>query len=266
MSQENIAQVEQTAQPVIETTNDAAANDTVENKQVEQEDANKVEDTPFPKKAVNAISRRDKQIGKLRAQEQQYRTQLETLQKELEGYRSKSNQPKTLDDFKTLEEFMDYAVEQKVQGKLAEKQTPSNAVDEKDDRQAWLEERSNELIEAHQNASENVPDYAQVMTENADIINSIPPQIEELFLEADRPEMALYALAKEGKLERIAKLSTARAAMEIAKAEERGIAMTQKKQITKAPTPIASTKGTSATGGKSLDNMNSKELLELLRS
>lgn len=215
------------------------------------------EDVPFPKKAVNALSRRDKQIGKLQAQLAADRAE---LAKYREVQKPVDNSPKE-QSFDNYGEFLKAVARHEAKQELSQnaEQQKKQTVTAQDE--AWHVERTEYTTNKAKQAMDTIPDYKQLFMENADILQSLPPHIERAFYESDSPELAFYALAKEGKLDALLDMSPQRAAIEIGKAEVRGEALSKAKQITKAPAPIEGLRGTGSSS-KTLETMSSKELLE----
>jgi len=238
--------------------------ETKEPKQAEpKEEAEKADDeaddVPFPKKAVNAISRRDKQLAKMRAD-------MAALQAEVSKYRQPqaqaqqtpqidNNAPKE-DDFEDYGSFLEAKLLHKIKMEQAVQQKSQQDQQVQSQRQQWVQQREVEIsqkVEAHK---AEIPDFMQVIEMNADIMDSLPEHIEQAFLEADDAGLAYYNLAKEGKLESLLTMSPYRAAMEIA------IAQTKKPSLNRvsgAPNPInpvsgrgVSTKDTSEMSGDEL--------------
>lgn len=222
------------------------------------------DDVPFPKKAVNAISRRDKQLAKMRAE-------MASLQAEVSKYRQPQAQPlknqNILDDGPPKEEdYLDKEYGDFLEAKLLYKIKMEQAVQQKSQqdqqvqtqRQQWVQQREVEIsqkVEAHK---AEIPDFMQVIEMNADIMDSLPEHIEQAFLEADDAGLAYYNLAKEGKLESLLTMSPYRAAMEIA------IAQTKKptlNRVSGAPNPIKPVSGR-GTSTKDSSDMSGEELLK----
>jgi hypothetical protein len=223
------------------------------------------EDIPFPKKAINALSRRDKQIGRLRAEAQQYKAELEKLQAQAQP---KENQPKKSDgpqedQFDNYGDYLKAVARYEARQELAQGQPKQEPVDIQE--QVWIAKREEYVGQQATALLETNPEYQQILTENADILDAMPPHVERAFLEAENAPLAFVALANEGKLEELLTMSPTKAAMEIAKAEIRGEAMVKAKKVTNAPTPLSANKG-SGQVGKSLDAMSGKELNEWRKS
>lgn len=230
-----------------------------------KEEADKVEDetddVPFPKKAVNAISRRDKQLAKMRAD-------MAALQAEVSRYRQPQAQtqqaPQTdnsapkEDDFDDYGSFLEAKLLHKIKMEQSVQQKTQQEQQFQSQKQQWVQQREVEIsqkVEAHK---AEIPDFMQVIEMNADIMDSLPEHIEQAFLEADDAGLAYYNLAKEGKLEALLTMSPYRAAMEIA------IAQTKKptlNRVSGAPNPIKASSGRGVST-KDVSDMSGDELLK----
>jgi len=219
----------------------------------------KTEDVPFPKKAVNAISRRDKQIKKMRDEMAAYKAELERFRQ------SQTSQPK-VDDAPKEESFNNYGdfLEAKILHKLQKEAAGKNEAQQKQqpevsyEAQMWVEERRESVQEKASEYMQSIPDYKDVFMEYGSIADELPEHVQMAFLEADDAPLAFYNLAKEGRLESLATMSPYKAAMEIARAQKPVGA--PKQTISKAPAPISSAKGVS--GGRSDDELSGRELLK----
>ena len=215
-------------------------------------------DVPFPKKAVNALSRRDKQIGKLQANNA-------ALERELSKYReqqtSAAQKPPSEESFDNYGEYLKAQARMEFEQEQSQKTKQEAEQRTTAEQEAWYSERTEQIKKQVDERVASIPDYRQLLMEHADIVQSLPDHIEKAFYESDAPELAFYALAKEGKLESLFNMSPARAAIEIGKAEVRGETLSKAKQITKTPPPIEGVKGTGSSS-KTLETMNSQELLK----
>lgn len=131
------------------------------------------------------------------------------------------------------------------------------------ERQERIQERVDHAADNSVAAAKAFADFKQVESENMDVIRSLPEPVKELLREADNPAYAFYQLAKDGQLDQLADVSPARAALLIARAEDKALA--SKKPVTKAPAPLASARGT-ASGEKSLDQYSPDELRKWMRT
>ena len=217
------------------------------------------EDVPFPKKAVNALSRRDKQIGKLQAQLAAERAEVAKYREQ--QIKSPADTSPKEESFDNYGEYLKAIVRHEAQQELSQNSKKQEEQATTAQQEAWHAERTEYVTSKAQKAMETISDYKQLFMENSDILQSLPPHIERAFYELDSPELAFYALAKEGRLDAILDMSPVRAAAELGKAEIRGETLSKAKQITKAPSPIEGLKGTGSST-KSLDTMSSKELLD----
>lgn len=241
---------------------ESSTENTEENKATEETttpEPSEPEDVPFPKKAVNALSRRDKQIGKLQAQLAAERAELAKY-REQQAKTPKDNAPDE-NAFDNYGEYLKAVARYEAKQELSQTSKQQKEAESAAQEEAWISERSAYASERAVKAVETIPDYKQLFMENADVLQSLPPHVERAFLEADAPELAFYALAKEGRLEALLNMSPSKAAIEIGRAELRGEALSKAKPVTRAPAPVAGVKGASGTT-KTLDTMNSSELMK----
>lgn len=221
------------------------------------------EDKPeemFPKKAVNALSRRDKQIGKLKAEKQQMRQELEELrQKAAPKAEVKDESPKE-DDFETYGEYLRAEARFAAKQELRETQKQQTETKAKADADEWEEDRRIAIEENHQEALKTFSDFKTLLDDNSDDKGqiSLSPAARRALLESDNGAFALHSILKNGALDELNQLSATKAAMLVARHEDKAIAAS-KKQTTKAPTPMTPSKGV-ASNSKSLDRMSPDEL------
>jgi len=225
----------------------------------EDSESKEPEYVPFPKKAQNLISRKEKKIWKLQASEAALKAE---LQKYKEQEEKAANVAPSEDAFENYGDFLEakikYGLKQE-QPKAQETAPEVNA-----EQQAWYNERMTHAAQKATETAKTIPDYTATINENVDFINSLPEGITETLLEAENGGLALYALAKEGSLYDLSEMSERAAAMAIAKAEVRG-AQYLKKPVTKAPAPIEGLKGVGQTN-KTLNSMSTNELMKWVNS
>ncbi len=219
------------------------------------------EEIPFPKKALKALSRRDRQIGKLRAELQQREAELQRFQQAPTSPQTKGPQEEQFDNYGDyLKAVGRFEAQQEREAETSQKQKEQSTQAQ----EAWVAEREAYVSEKAQEAIKSVPDFQNLLMEHSDVVNEFPPYLQTAFYELDNAPMAFYALAKEGKLEGLLTMSPGRAIMEIGKAEERGIAMARNKPVTRAPAPLSANKGT-ASGYPRLEAMSGDEILKAIR-
>lgn len=223
----------------------------------------------FSKKAVNALSRRDKKIGKLTAEKQRLFEENETLKK---GQTPKETPTETKkpnpDDFNTWGEYLDardeYNIklaEQIADRKLNESRTKDTEQKTKNLDTEIESERAERRVEIADETRKLVSDFDKVLDAAFKGIQ-LKPHVIEALDEADNGALALYAFAKEGiPLTDLNDLPLAKAAMLIARYEDKGFELTKKKQVTNAPAPISPNKG-NGSSGSSLANKSVEELLK----
>lgn len=194
-------------------------------------------DVPFPKKAVNALSRRDKQIGKLQAERA-------ALQAELQKYREveeqKANKAPVAEDFESYDDYIDAKQDFKI-AKMQRESAPKAEIPS--EQKAWQQERMSYAAQKANETAKTIPDYTATINANIEFINSLPEGIVDTLYESSNGGLALYVLAKEGSLYELSEMSERAAAIAIGRAEARGNNYLTK-PITKAPAPIGGLKGT----------------------
>jgi hypothetical protein len=230
-----------------------------------QEAPKEVKD-PWPKSAKNKVSRLERETRILRAQQREYMAELEKLRQPQPKEPQKSNNGEPVDtDFDNYGDYLKAvarheAKQELLQGQQKQQEQTLSAQEAK-----WVEERSLSVAEKANEIIESNPKYAELLQDNIDIVDTFPPAIERAFLEADNAPAAFIALAEEGRLEALAYMSPAKAAMEIARAEIRGEAMLKAKPITNAPAPLSPNRGT-GNAGKTLENMKGDDILKIIRA
>jgi len=256
-----IEQVAPTTQPEADTTQEAATTD----------EANKAEsnELPIPKKILNAMSHKDRRIGKLTAKQYEAEAKIKQLEEQLATYNKpkesqQSGKPNTA-NFDNYEDYLQALAEYQVGEKFSESEKKRQQFEAQKNQSVYHEERIAKLEENDQAAKASFSDYDNVFSENEALAADMPEHVKQAFLEAEHPAYAFYAIAKEGKLEDMLNMSERQAIAMIARYEDKGLAMSKAKQVTKAPAPMSPAKGTSA-GSKSLDAMSGDELLKWIRT
>lgn len=229
----------------------------------------KSEEVAFPKKAVNAISYRDKKIGRLQAERDHMRQELEQLRQKPASAETKADgEPKEADyEGKPYGEYLKAVARYEAAQHFKENKAKEIEQRTQSEAQEWEAERSAVIDENHAAAQKAFPDFKDVMDEAADDKGMIPlsQNLRRAILESDNGAYALYALIKEGLLDQANQMSLPKAAMTVARMEDRGLALSKVKKVTKAPEPMAPAKG-AASATRSLDQMSGKELLKWVKS
>lgn len=240
-------------------TKDQAQSDAAEPQESEAE-----AEQLWPKKATNALSRRDKQIGKLKAQ-------TEYLAQENEKLRAQSTQKQPIEqvkdgrpDEKNYDNYADYMkaeLKWEMEQKFAERDTKNQKTVEQAREEAWVAERQDAAASKAKELVKDIPDLVDFVGEHEETYEAFSPEIKRAFLESDNPLLAAYNLVKEGKFEALASMSPARAAMEIGRAQAQAIA----KPKTNAPKPMPAARGAVA-GSKRLEDMDGDEIRQFMRA
>lgn len=223
----------------------------------------------FPKKAERALERRNKKINKLRAEKAELERRLDEIASRPKEEQIAEFQPEGLkepqeDDFEDYAEYLVAKGEYKVKREYAAKEAEAQQYAQFESQQKWVQDRAKYVDDRAAKAVESIPELDGLYRENQDIIEGYADTTKMAFLEADKPELAFYALASEGKLESLESMTPTRIAREIALAEIRGEKLSKSRPQSKAPAPIKKAKGT-GTRRKTLDDMSPRELLEHLK-
>lgn len=225
--------------------------------QKEGEAEAKPTEEPFPKKAVNAIQRRNRTIKQLRAELRELTNGQSKAASATQTQSAGEPQP---DSFESYGEYLkarqDWLVEEKFKGiqQTREQETATQ-------RHADIRKQQTDIIgEQFTELAKSNADFTKVMQENAVFLQNLPmpPEIENILYELDNTPLAVYALVKEGRLEDVYSMSPNLAAAELIAAQSRGQAYLT--SITQAPKPMAAARGTGSTH-KSLSDMTADEIV-----
>jgi hypothetical protein len=224
----------------------------------------------FPKKAINALSRRDRTIGKLRAQSYEKDSRIAALEAQIAQYSNSAattskqphvsqNAPKE-EDFDNYGDYLKASIRHDLAQEQASKAQEQKSVESDAKIQEWVAMRETEIAQSMDTHKTAIPDFEQVVAAHVDIADEFPPAIAQAFYEADDPALAFYNLAKEGKLEQLSTMSPYRAAMEIAKAQSKKPVVNK---VSSAPDPIKAPVGVGRQS-KSLWDSSGDEIIKKL--
>lgn len=262
--------------PQTETEIDTEEVDSAPEEEQQENPENKAEEKPkdeYSKKARKAIKFREKLISKERQKNEQLAQQLNEMRAEIEaiksGKQAVDSKPKQ-EDFSTWEDYnealADWKVEQKLKDFKAE-QTKAAEPKPQDAKELRIQERTQVLRQNAEELSKSIPDFAQVLNEYGDEMDEMPASHVELILELDDAAAALYVLAKEDRLERLADMPLNLAAAELIRARDKASQFVAPKQtITKAPPPVNGARGVGGTTRKSTSDMSAKDLIKWAQS
>lgn len=232
-------------------------------------ESQKSDDVAIPKKILNAMSHKDRRIGKLTAKQYEAEAKIRQLEEQLAKYNTPSESTKSTsqkaEEYDNYEDYLKALAEHKVNEKMQENEKKRLT---EQSQYAQAERHNERVTHLEQNdvaAKESFSDYDMVFKEHEDIIADAPEHIKLAFLEAENPAYAFYALAKEGKLESLLSMSPYQVVSTIARYEDKALSLAQQKTVTKAPPPISSVKG-SASGKKSLNSLSARELAKWVES
>jgi hypothetical protein len=261
---ESKATVAETPTETKEAETKVEADAPVEGGEVENEVAeDKVEkpDTEAEKaKLLNKLSRENRKIGKLTAEKYQLKQELEALRSKQVAI--KEGEPQESDfEGKPYGDYLKAVAKWEARQLFNENQLKQVEEKTKESNDDWKQERLEAARENGALATKAFPDFNKV-TDSA--FSTLDPKLHDIFLEADNGAFALYALVKEGMIEELNELSPTKAAMMISRYEDKGLALS-KKPTTKAPTPLAPSRGNTI-GTKAVENKTTSELLKWVSS
>lgn len=237
---------------------------TTETPEAETTEQEESVEQPWPKKAENALAKAKGKAAQLRAERDQERAARQRAEDELNKYRSPQQKPTAQGapkeaDFNNYAEFLEAKNNYNIDQKFAERDGKQKETQNIQQEQEWVAQREQSIATSAQEFIKENPDAQAVLEEYSDLADEFSPQLQRLFLEADNAPLAFYNLAKEGKLEALASMSLAKAAMEIGRAQTQAAI----KPKTKAPAPLAASRG-SVPASKPLDKLTAREAWQLL--
>lgn len=231
------------------------------------EDTERVE---FPKKAVRAIERRDKTIGKLKQRLSELEASFEQKKQQVDfkkdtGYYNNNADvtPPSESDFESVEDYYKALGAYEKERELKTLETQRKEESQKAALERWTNERIQYINDRVEKVKNILPDFDATYQENADIISDLNPFVRQAILEAEKPEIAFYHLAKSGQLEELNNMSPMQAFKAILEAEGKDASI--KPPVSKAPEPLK-TKQYGAPQRKTMNNMTSQEYLNYIMS
>lgn len=242
---------EEVVEQEVDQEDQAAENDDQE----DQSEAKDEGDQPFPKKAVNALARRDKQLAKMRNKYTALEQEVAQLRQLVEnGGKSQNDEPDP-DDYDNYSDFLmakaEKIAQKKIEEALQKGQNPQVSEQDK-----LFMQREQEIMPLAQDLAKRIPDFVETIDEYAEDIDELPVNIQSLLLHAENPPLATYNLIKSGKLEALARMPEAMAAAEIIRAQSNNPV----RRASQAPAPVKPISG-SPRGQKSIADMSPEELM-----
>lgn len=254
-------QVEEAPEENVEAPEEATEEKDTEGKE-ETEDG----EPKLTKQEENAVRKYKGQAKKYRALLREAEAELAALKKSQTTTQDTSGRPKET-DYETFMEYndalMDWKLQQAIQG-----QTNQQQHQQVTQKQQAIRQQQEQLAVAQLNElARTNPDAVKVLESAGNEIGQMPPHIYEIALEMDNAPLALYALAKEGRLADVYNMRPEFAAAEFIAAQREGARLLEAKTTqplaTKAPKPMQPAKGRGAIT-KSLSQMSADELMKNL--
>lgn len=219
-------------------------------------------DDELPTKFKNALNRKQRAINKKTAQNYQLKAQLRELEKKLESMAATTGEPKKVnpDDYDTVDDWVNALVD----NKQVQSQATLQKQQLQQQKEALQAQRDQAIIEQANEVRQVLTDFDSVVAPHVQLLDALPEQIADIFYSIDNPNVAIYTLAKEGKLQGLLYANPAIAAYEIVNAQTKGLEQLSgkpKPKQSQAPQPISKARGT-GTATKSIKQMSGKELLD----
>lgn len=236
----------------------------VEEKQVEEApQAEITEEEKERRKLENALSYQRKQRSKAQQEAKETRTRLEQLEKQLAQNKPKADDAPNEANYNSYSEFLEAKQEYLLEKKLAERDAKAKESQAVATNQQEETKRYQSFDKASQTFEKEVADASQVFEQNIESIRDLwtNETLRNVILKAENAPLALYNLAKEGKLDQLLDMDAIDAAVEIRLAQRNAPTHPQ----TKAPPPIAAARG-AASASKTLNNMTPDEIGKWLNS
>lgn len=199
------------------------------------------------------------------------RNRIRALEAELnkikDGFSKEKTSAPTLDQFESVVDYLKADGNYTIENKLAEQAHNAKLAALEQQKQMAYEAQAQDVAVQVQELLTSNSDFKAVISENVQVIQSMPEHIENMLLEMDNSPAATYALAKEGMLESLYHMPAHLAAAHLVQAEIRGVqylqqaAKPQSQSQQQAPKPIGSLKG-SGKSSKSLSDMSPDELVK----
>lgn len=252
MNEENVVVNEEEVSSDVATDEGQIEESKVESPEVQEEIAEPEDDTPFPKKAVNAISRREKKIEKLRAENEQLKAQLqqvpskEQVSQVKEPEVSKSDSAPNPDDYETWDQYLEAKVEYNVRTALEKRTSQEKQSEASRKEQEYYAQRVKDFGASVDRHSEKISDFEVIGDRiEKDVLPNLSADVHKAILESEDGALALYTLMKEGRIEDLEDMDGREALRFLAKAEVRGQKFIENsRKVSAAPKPIQAVKGT----------------------
>jgi len=267
MDEENVVVNEVDVSTDVATDEGQSEESKVESQEVQEEIAEPEDDTPFPKKAVNAISRREKKIEKLRAENEQLKVQLQqTAPKEQvspvkESEAQKKDTAPNPDDFESWDDYLQAKVEYGVTKALEARTSQEKQSEFFRKEKEYYDQRVKEFNSKEDAYYDTISDF-EVMSKRfeKDVAENLSVDVRRAIMDSEDGPLALYTLMKEGRIDELEDMDGRQALRFLAKAEVRGQKYIENtKKVSSAPRPIQSVKGT-GTYKKDVSEMTPDEI------
>lgn len=220
------------------------------------------------KKIKNAISYRDKTVGKLRAQLEYERKQVEALKARQVGPAPKEEDFEGKPYGELLTATAKHAAKEEAHNeKVAEAEERVSQVEAaaREEAKAAVDTDAEVARKVFPDFEESIEKLATAKRADGQAVIPLAQAVQSAIEMSDNPAHTLYAISKEpGALEYLNSLPAIKAAMLVHDFSLKAANLPRIKTKSDAPTPVAAARGT-APGSKSIEQMSPQELIALTR-
>lgn len=231
----------------------------------EGEDGDDAKQPDLPKEVKKALDKNKRYIRNLREREKNLLAEIDRLKSE--KIEATKIDPNSFDG--TYADLIKKESMEEMKALLSQNQQENKINQLTLQQQQIMAEQDQAItIEATEYAKQS-DDFAKVVPANANKLDALPTEVQRMFYDLESPSLAVYALAKEGRIEQLAYMSPYMAAAELVQAQARGqqyLLASSKKQVSNAPAPIQGVRGTAKAGPARLSEKNPDDLYKWINT
>ncbi len=202
------------------------------------------------KRLKNALSRKDKKIGR-----SSFR--IDQLSQEIHDLKSWQQKPEPeVDDFEDYGKFLTATTDDRLDRRQTQNDIKAKEIELQNSKEELRSSREQAMNEDEILARKAFPDFEKV-TGRSNILLS--DAATSAIHESDSPAMALYSILKDGLLDHFNDLSPAMAGAMMQEHLMKAQALAKPKKLSNAPNPMTPARG-GASGEKSIDQMSPEQL------
>lgn len=212
---------------------------------------------PWPRSAVNAISRREKKLAKREAEIADYQKKVKEYEEKIARYEPAANKAVDPNDPEPdmakyndwnlyQKDLVKWTLRQENKQAAAAKQPTGDASRYTAEEMPVVQQRTQYAVQRIQEITKAHPELVDVIRQSGDALNDLPKETELLLLQSEDPVLAVLALNHDGILDDLGEMGKGLAARTIAAAVARGrelfgtgSAPAQTQTVSAAPAPVS---------------------------